>query len=184
MRNGMRHSRVRRAVTIGFVSRRALLRAAAVTLALTASAGLWQGRAADAAESHSITLRGKFAGGAWKPTLSRKLDRNRLIAFSLCAVWDQPTSRRFNCAAAQGVQLPEGTELRLEQRPAAAALKLRDSPGWGLLGVSGEPSFRVPLSNGVTGNRFGTVTFRVTLRERSSGKVLYRSNALLLRWRR
>jgi hypothetical protein len=56
-----------------------------------------------------------------------------------------------------------------------------DSPGWGTVGTSDSPELSVPLSNGVTGNQRGTVTFRATLRNRA-GRVLATSNDFTLTW--
>ena len=174
-----------RRVTITPVLRTPLL-LAAIAVAFAFALGLDQahGRTAEAAAGHNITLRGKFPGSGWTGSLSRKLVRTRVIAFTVCAVWDQPPSRPFDCTPAPGVRLPRGTELRLEQKPPGTGLRRPDSPGWGMLGISDEATMRIPLSNDVTGNRFGTVRFRVTLRRTSSGAILYRSNPLPLRWHR
>jgi hypothetical protein len=132
---------------------------------------------------HSITLRGKFLGSGWRKSLSRTLVRTRLTQFTLCALWDHPASRQFDCIPTAGASLPKGTELRLEQKPPGHGLRRADSPGWGMIGLSPTAVLRAPLSNDVTGNKVGTVRFRVTLRQRSSGAIIYRSNLLLLRWR-
>jgi hypothetical protein len=49
------------------------------------------------------------------------------------------------------------------------------------VGTSQNAELHIPLSNGVTGNHVGKVTFRVTLRGRS-GHVLATSNAFTLTW--
>ena len=145
---------------------------------------LAKGRPAEAAAAHTITLRGKFAGSGWVRTLSRKLNKNRLIPFTLCAVWDHPSGKQFDCLPVPGSSLPPGTDLRLEQKPAGHGLRRADSPGWGMLAMSPTAVLKAPLSNDVTGNTFGTVRFRVTLRERATGRIVYRSNPFLLRWTR
>ena len=132
---------------------------------------------------HSITLRGKFLGSGWKRSLSGRLVKTRLTQFTLCALWDHPASKQFDCIPTAGSKLPDGTELRLEQKPPGQGLKRPDSPGWGMIGLSPTAVLRAPLSNDVTGNKRGTVRFRVTLRQRSNGAIVYLSNPFLLRWR-
>jgi hypothetical protein len=73
--------------------------------------------------------------------------------------------------------------MRLEQSPIRQALKRPDSPGWGMLAVSDQAELEAVLSNTVTGNRYGTMHYRVTLRD-ASGKVLATSNAIKLVWHR
>jgi hypothetical protein len=166
------------------VHRRGLLLATpGVALACAFASDLAYRETADAAAGHNLTLRGRSPGWGWTTSMSRRLVRTRIIPFTVCAVWDQPASRPFDCTAAVA-RLPRGTELRLEQKPAGQGIKRRDSPGWGMVGLSHTAILRVPLSNAVTGNRYGTVRFRVTLRRRDSGAIVYRSNPLVLRWRR
>ena len=56
-------------------------------------------------------------------------------------------------------------------------------------GLEADRAFPVPtlhavLSNAVAGNRFGTVFYRVTLRERGSGRILRTSNPFKVVWYR
>src|SRR5215203_1202506 len=117
------------------------------------------------AAGHGITLRARFPGSGWRRSLSATLRKNRLTTFTVCAVWDHPASKQFDCLPVAGTSLPAGTELRLEQKPAGHGLKRADSPGWGMIGLSPSAVLRAPLSNDVTGNKLGTVRFRVTLRQ-------------------
>jgi hypothetical protein len=64
--------------------------------------------------------------------------------------------------------------MRLEQHRTA---------GWKRVGQSAGPALTAVLSNDVSGNRVGTVFYRVTLRQRS-GRVLRTSNALKVVWHR
>jgi hypothetical protein len=111
--------------------------------------------------------------------MSLKLVQTSLTEFSVCATWNTQPPRRFNCSS--GAQLPANTTLRLEQSPAGHGLKRADSPGWGMVGSSEEATLEAALSNAVSGNRPGTVHYRVTLRD-SSGRVLARSNVLMVNW--
>jgi hypothetical protein len=121
--------------------------------------------------------------GPFEDSLSLKLVAGfRPIPFYVCAAWGAKTAPS-NCTAAQGARLPAGSTLRLEQRPPGPAVTYPDSPGWGTVGTSEDPELNIPLSNGVTGNRVGKVTFRATLRNRS-GRVLATSNTFTLTWRR
>jgi hypothetical protein len=131
----------------------------------------------------SIKLRARTRVGAWRTEMSLRLVKTNLISFSVCAVWDASATRRFICAVPNGVRLPDGTVMRLEQHPVKRALKRADSPGWGLLATSTDPSLRAILSNTVTGDRTGRFHYRVTLRD-STGRVLRRSNILTVVWHR
>jgi len=132
-----------------------------------------------------ITLRGRTSStgaGAWQRRLQLKLIKLRLKSFELCAMVNQarltPT-----CDAKPGNALPRGTILRLEQKPAGHGIKVQDTPGWGMVGTSPEPSIFAVLSNVVTGNKLGTVTYRVTLRD-AEGTILARSKPFKVVWRR
>ena len=69
------------------------------------------------------------------------------------------------------------------EKPAGKGIHVRDTPGWGMVGTSLEPSLLAVLSNVVTGNRFGTVTYRVTLRD-AEGTILARSKPFRVVWHR
>ena len=114
--------------------------------------------------------------------LSVKLRKYQLETYKVCGVWNWPNERRFTCLAA-GSRLPEGTVMRMEQSPIAKAMRRSDSPGWGMVGLSPHPVIRTPLSNTVTGDRYGTFYYRVTLRD-GAGKALLTSNRVTLVWRR
>ena len=73
--------------------------------------------------------------------------------------------------------------MRLEQSPLAKALRRADSPGWGMLGLTSSTRVGVVVSNVVTGNRYGTYRYRVTLRA-GSGQVLGTSNVVTVTWHR
>lgn len=161
---------------------------AAVALALpcllpgAVSAGEASHRGVSAtAAPHAITLRARVRRGPWRRALSIRLVRTSLIEFSVCALWDKPAVASFNCRSAPGARLPAGTSLRLEQHPVARALRRADSPGWGMLATSAETTLRAALSNTVSGDRFGTVRYRVTLRNAAS-KILVSSNVFIVRW--
>jgi hypothetical protein len=129
-----------------------------------------------------ITLRGsKLNLGPWSPSLSLRLVLNGTpTTFYACAVWKQAFPEH-SCEAAAGTKLPAGATMRLEQRPVGPALERADSPGWGLVATSEGAALEAVLSNNVSGNRLGTVTYRVTLRN-ASGRVLARSNELTVDW--
>jgi hypothetical protein len=169
--------------------RRAILSAAAVSIALACplvsgaspSANSGKPRARRAETGH-ITLRLRYKTGPWVTKLSLQLRKLKLTAFKLCGVWNWPDGRRFTCLAA-GSRLPERTSTRMEQSPLGRALKRDDSPGWGMVGASAGPVTKAILSNEVTGNRFGTYFYRVTLRD-LSGNILLTSNQVKLIWHR
>lgn len=141
------------------------------------------GARASARAGDSIKLRARTRLGAWRTGMSLRLVKTNLISFSVCGVWDEPASRRFTCAVPRAVKLPDRTVMRLEQRPIKRALKQADTPGWGLLATSQEPSLRAVLSNTVTGDRTGRFHYRVTLRD-AAGRILQRSNILTVVWHR
>jgi hypothetical protein len=137
-----------------------------------------------AAGAARITLRVAAASdGPWKRSLSLKLTAGGTpVAFFVCAVWGraQPADP---CTAAPGDALPAGATMRLEQQPVGPAIERPDSPGWGLVGTSEEAALDIPLSSFVSGNRPGTVTYRVTLRN-AAGRVLSESNTTTITWHR
>jgi hypothetical protein len=169
--------------------RRAIFFAAAVLISATgpvvsgASPHAGGGKpAAHRAVTGHITVRLRYKSGPWATKLSLKLNRNGIRAFKLCGVWNWPADRRFTCLGA-GSRLPERTFLRVEQSPIANAMKRRDSPGWGMLGMVPDPVVKLPLSNTVAGNRYGTFYYRATLRD-PTGKILLTSNKVKLVWHR
>jgi hypothetical protein len=129
-----------------------------------------------------FTVRVRYKSGPWVTKLSLKLNKNILMEFRVCGVWNWPTARRFTCLGA-GSRLPERTAARIEQSPIGTALKRDDSPGWGMVGFSDHAVVTVPLSNTETGNVYGTFYYRVTLRD-VSGAVLIRSNKVQVNWHR
>jgi len=142
-----------------------------------ASAGSASPRASKAAQAQTITLRGRRdISGPWRPFLRIKLKRGGYpIAFTLCALVDSKTLPP-DCHARQGVQIPKGARLRLEQS--------RSTRGpWRVVGVSFSPYLDARLSNDVAGNRFGTVHYRVTLRA-PNGTILRTSNRFRVIWHR
>jgi hypothetical protein len=158
-------------------------------LVVTTAAGATAGNTTSAAGSRStatvITLRGRSpttGAGAWQRRLRLKLIKVRLKSFELCAMVNHSTLSP-TCDTKPSEALPRGTILRLEQRPAGHGIKVRDTPGWGMVGTSLEPSILAVLSNVVTGNTFGTVTYRVTLRD-AEGKILARSKRFEVTWHR
>jgi hypothetical protein len=159
----------------------ALAAALLLTGLLTACAGADAERSTPAADT--IALRARIDHGAWQRGLSLKLDKTKLISFTLCAVWDAPVAQRFRCAAPDGARLPAGTTMRLEQSPVGKALTRPDSPGWGMLATSSTASLGAVLSNTVTGDVLGTFRYRVTLRD-TAGKVLLSSNLFPIDWHR
>jgi hypothetical protein len=133
----------------------------------------------------TITVLGSRANtGPFTRSLSMKLDDTtpKPYPFYVCAAWGEQKAPD-GCKAAAGARLPVGGILRLEQQPPGPAVTFPDSPGWGTVGTSDTAELTVPLSNGTTGNRFGTVTYRVTMRDRA-GKILANSNRFVLTWHR
>ena len=156
--------------------------ALAGTAALGATAGNTSNAAGARATATVITLRGRspVALGAWHQRLRLKLIKLRLKKFELCAMVNR-SALSPTCDAKPGEALPRGTILRLEQRPAGHGIKVQDTPGWGMVGTSLEPSIVAVLSNVVTGNKVGTVTYRVTLRD-AEGTILARSRPFKVVW--
>ena len=169
---------------------RALVVALSVSALVAASAtgGATAGNTSSAAGARTtatvITLRGRSPGatGAWQRRLRLKLIKLRLKRFELCAMVNH-SRLSPTCDAKPGEALPQGTILRLEQRPAGQGIKVQDTPGWGMVGTSLEPSIIAVLSNVVTGNKVGTVTYRVTLRD-AEGTILARSKPFKVVWLR
>ena len=157
------------------------------TLAGTAALGATAGTTTSATGTDSkatvITLRGRTTangGGTWQRRLRLKLLKLRLNRFELCAMVNQATFSP-SCDPRPGSVLPRGTILRLEQKPAGSGIKVKDTPGWGMVGTSLEPSIFAVLSNVVTGNKYGTVTYRVTLRD-AEGTIVARSKPFKVVW--
>ena len=156
--------------------------AAACALALAACGGSAAHDAASKASTvNPITLRARAHHGPWRETLSLKLVTTNLTEFSVCAVRSESVLKSFDCRA-HG-RLHKSTALRLEQDPVGRGLERADSPGWGMLASSEEPVLEAALSNTVSGDRPGTVHYRVTLRD-ASGKILARSNLFTVTWHR
>jgi hypothetical protein len=126
------------------------------------------------AASATIVLRGRTGiDGPWRRYLRLKLVRGGIpVSFTVCAVWADTPSLNTECQAAPGQGLPEGTRMRLEQRRQA---------GWRRVGLSIEPALEAVLSNAVSGNRLGTVYYRVRLLQ-TSGRVLRTSNTFRVIW--
>jgi hypothetical protein len=126
----------------------------------------------------TITLRGRTGiEGRWRSLLRLKLVRSGVpTSFSLCGVWGDPPKLSPECDATPGERLPEGSTMRLEQ-----SRKLVNGV-WKRVGQSAGPAVDAVLSNGVAGNRLGTVYYRVTLRQAPSGTVLRTSNTFKVTW--
>lgn len=163
---------------------RALFALFAVSLALSSSLACdtSDGREATVGEvtpgaPAKIVLRGRQGPqDPWRRSLSLKLRLSELevTSFSVCAIWNRASSTPPpDCHAPRGTRLPSGTTLRLEQR--------RSGPGWKTVGTSTDAALQAVLSNNVSGNRPGAVSYRVTLR-RASGHVLRTSNAFVVYW--
>lgn len=132
----------------------------------------------------TIRLRGAASStGPWKRHLSAKLGTGGNPGkFFVCGVWSH-TPPKDPCRAPAGTVLPAGATMRLEQRPIGPAVERPDSPGWGLVGTSGEADLDIPLSSFVSGDRPGPVTYRVTLRD-GAGRVLATSNPITITWQK
>jgi hypothetical protein len=131
-----------------------------------------------------ITLHGSASNtGPWATAVSLELPAEKLQprSFYICAARDQASSSQ-PCKAAAGAKLPPGTQLRLEQRPSGPAVTNPDSPGWGTVGSSSEAELTAVLSNFVTGDKPGTVTFKVTLRPIEGGAAIETSNTITVTW--
>jgi hypothetical protein len=131
-------------------------------------------------DDSKLTLRLRTRLGPWKTALYLKLNKNKLYTFSACGIRNWDGTEKFDCEAAAG-RLPSGNFLRLEQSPRAKALARADSPGWGMLGLTSNTRVGVALSNVLTGNKYGTYRYRVTLRT-GSGQVLATSNIVKVTW--
>lgn len=120
--------------------------------------------------------------GPWTRRLSLRLGRDGVpTQFYVCAVRKKGAGP---CTAAAGATLPARSTLRLEQHPVGPGLERPDSPGWGLVGTSGDPVLKLTLSDFVSvNNKPGNVTYRVTLRD-PSGHVTATSNTVAISWRR
>jgi hypothetical protein len=140
-----------------------------------ASASPTSGSRATTAAVATIRLGGRTGiDGPWRRALRLKLKRGGIpLSFSVCAVWGEPPSLTPECLQASSNRLPEGTVLRLEQHRTV---------GWKRVGLSPVPTLHAVLSNAVAGNRYGTVFYRVTLRERGSGRILRTSNTFRVVW--
>jgi hypothetical protein len=149
----------------------ALLAPLAAGASVTPTRGAHSSKATEA----TITLGGRTGiDGPWRRALRLKLKRGGVpVSFSVCAVWGDPPSLTPECLQASSQRLPEGTVLRLEQHRTV---------GWKRVGLSPVPTLHAVLSNAVAGNRFGTVLYRVTLRERGSGRILRTSNPFKVVW--
>jgi hypothetical protein len=149
----------------------ALLAPLAAGASVTPTRGAHSSKATEA----TITLGGRTGiDGPWRRALRLKLKRGGVpVSFSVCAVWGDPPSLTPGCLQASDERLPEGTVLRLEQHRTV---------GWKRVGLSPVPTLHAVLSNAVAGNRFGTVLYRVTLRERGSGRILRTSNPFKVVW--
>jgi hypothetical protein len=133
--------------------------------------------------SSKITLRGASDNtGPWVRSLSLEHGPDgQPTSFYVCAAWDEARSPE-GCDAAPGAKLPEGTILRLEQRPIGSALAIPGSPGWGTVGTSEVAELEIPLSDFVAGLEVKTVSYRVTLRRIDGGPALAISNAFTVSW--
>jgi hypothetical protein len=140
------------------------------------------GERASHQDDSKLTLRVRTRLGPWKQSLYLKLNKTRLSSFSVCGIRNWNGTERFDCEAAAG-RLPSGNFLRIEQSPIAKALRRPDSPGWGMLGLTNNTRVGVVVSNNVTGNKYGTYRYRVTLRN-VSGQVLATSNLVRVTWHR
>jgi hypothetical protein len=163
---------------------RALFALLAVSLALSASLACDVSESEEATEADvttgapaQIVLRGRQGAQApWRPSLSLKLRLSELevTSFTVCAIWDRAASPPPpDCSAPGATGLPSGTTLRLEQR--------RSGPAWRTVGTSTDPALQAVLSNNVSGNQPGPVSYRVTLRG-ASGRVLRTSNTFVVNW--
>jgi hypothetical protein len=132
------------------------------------------GAGAAPAAAATIVLRGRTGiDGPWRSYLRLRFVRGGIpVSFTVCAVWADKPLLTPECRAAPGQRLPEGTRMRLEQRRQA---------GWRRVGLSIEPALEAVLSNAVSGNRPGTVYYRVRLLQ-PSGRVLRTSNTFRVIW--
>jgi hypothetical protein len=141
-----------------------------------------------ATSADQVTLRIKMGKGPWvAPRISVKLRKLVLMRFTVCGVYNHAADQKFNCAPGTN-QLPSGTQLRLEENPvwhsSTPATKnpgALNKPGWGTVGVGDHGFVEAILSNMVSNDKFGTVSFRATVRT-TSGNVLATSNVVKLVW--
>lgn len=147
---------------------------------VASTAGIPSGRHVADQNEGTLTLRVRTRLGPWKKSLYLRLNKNRLSAFSVCGIRNWDGTEKFDCETASA-RLPERSSLRLEQSPVAKALKRPDSPGWGMLGLTSSTRVGAVVSNVVTGNRYGTYRYRVTMRN-PSGQVLATSNLVSVTW--
>jgi hypothetical protein len=146
----------------------------------TAAAGT--GTIATPSASKVILRVGRTNTGPWVESLSLEHGPDGVPTnFFVCAAWDEARAPE-RCDAASGATLPEGTVLRLEQRPVGSAAATPDSPGWATVGTSDEAELSVPLSDFVAGLDVKKTTYRVTLRPRAGGEALSTSNPITVTW--
>jgi hypothetical protein len=131
-------------------------------------------------DDSKLTLRVRTRVGPWKKSLYLKLNKNVLSSFAACGIRNWDGTEKFDCEVAAG-RLPGGNFMRLEQSPREKALQRPDSPGWGMLGLTSNTRVGVVVSNVLTGNKYGTYRYRVTLRN-GSGQVLATSNIVKVTW--
>jgi hypothetical protein len=151
----------------------ALLVVLTLALASVAAAGVESGPGSVGGPDASILLRGRQGiQGPWRRYLWLRLNRHSVISFTVCAVRNR-TKPTPSCAPPQGERLPQGSILKLEQR--------RAGRGWRTVAISRGPALQAVLSNGVTGNRLGTISYRVTLRN-EGGRAVETSNTFKVYW--
>lgn len=168
---------------------RAILASAVATaaLAMGVAAG-WSGVHGPAAghtareEAGTVTLRMRYRLGPWKQSLYLKLNKLKLSTFSVCGIRNWQSTEKFGCDVS-GSRLPEQMSMRIEQSPIAKALRRDDTPGWGMLGFSQTARIGAAVSNVLTGDKYGTYRYRVTLRD-SAGKIVATSNIVKVTWHR
>jgi len=154
--------------------------ALSLSLISNTSLGWASGTASVVAEADStniVALGREGDHGAWRRYLWLKLKRSQVTSFTVCAIWKRSSPPPPNCRSTRGTRLPQGTTLRLEQRRVTPSL----APGWRTVGVSTEAAIQAVLSNGVSGNRAGTIAYRVTLRS-ASGRIRKTSNTFRVYW--
>ena len=163
--------------------RRALAGFAAASLLLaiplTSGAAERPSRTGEVAKANAtkIVLRGRRGiQGPWRSYLWLKLVRTDIVSFSVCAVWNQRLLTPA-CRATAGKTLPEDTLMRLEQRRTTRVAR------WKRVALSTEPTLEAVLSNAVSGNRLGTVLYRVTLRS-PTGHIRATSNTFRVFWQK
>lgn len=167
---------------------RALLALLVVVLAFPLASGASGTGAASATRATAgaatkIVLRGRQGSqGPWRRYLWLKFVKGGVpTSFSVCAVWNRTSPPPPTCRAARGDRLPRGTLMRLEQRLPRAGLRSAGIPGWRTVGTSTDAALAAVLSNAVSRNRLGTVSYRVTLRN-ASGRILGTSNTFKVFW--